>query len=89
MQRYYVYILKSAVDGQMYVGCTHNLQERFALHNSKKVASTKRRAPFCLIYYEAFPNKTDAFAREQFFKTGWGKNHLKKLLGNFFNSLKV
>lgn len=89
MQRYYVYVLKSKRDGDLYVGCTKDLQERFALHNSKKVASTKRRVPFDLIYYEAFLNKSDAFEREQFFKTGWGKTSLKKLLSNFFNSLKV
>ena len=70
----------------MYIGCTNNLQKRIYEHNSGKVFSTKHRMPFDLIYYEAFVNKKDAFAREQWLKTGWGRNHLAKML---INSLKI
>jgi len=38
-----------------------------------------------LIYYEAFINKHDAFKREQWLKTGWGRNQLKKILGGSLN----
>ncbi len=40
-----------------------------------------------VIYYEAFLVKEDAFAREQWLKTGWGRNHIKKILQNYFKSL--
>jgi len=33
-----------------------------------------------LIYYEAYLDKQDAFAREKWLKTGWGRNYLKKIL---------
>lgn len=85
----YLYILKSTVDDELYVGCTNNLKKRIELHNSKKVYSTSSRCPFELIYYEAYLNKKDAFAREQFYKSGWGRKHIKKILANYFHSQKI
>lgn len=84
---HYVYILQSNKDNNLYVGCTNNLKQRFELHNLGKINSTKNRKPFMLIYYEAFLNKNDAFAREQWLKTGWGRNQLKKILANYFKNL--
>lgn len=81
---YYVYILISLKDGKFYIGCTNNLKKRFGMHNSGKIESTKKRTPFKLIYYEAMLNKKDAFAREQWLKSGWGGNHIKKILRNYF-----
>lgn len=82
----YVYTLQSKADNDLYIGCTQNLKKRLLLHNSKKIASTAKRTPFILIYYEAYLNKTDAFIREGYLKTGWGHNYLKKTLSNFFNN---
>ena len=82
----YVYVLKSKVDDDLYIGCTNNIKERLKLHNSNKVRSTVKRTPLILIYYEGFLNKHDAFNREQFLKTGWGRNHLKKVLHHYFIS---
>jgi len=81
----YVYILQSGKDKELYVGCTQNLKNRLVPHNAKKVLATKHRTPLKLIHYEAFLNKSDAFAREQFLKTGWGRNYLIKTLRNLFN----
>ena len=64
---------------------TNNLGERLRLHNQGKVHATQFRAPFEIIYFEAHHNKYDAAAREQFLKTGWGKNWIKKTLSNFLN----
>lgn len=83
---YYTYILKSERDRKLYVGCTKDLRKRIAMHNSRKVFSTHTRAPLRLIYYEAFLDKRDAFAREQWLKTGWRRNHLQKILAH---SLKI
>lgn len=84
---YYVYILISKKDNQLYIGCTNDLQKRFKLHNLGKIEATKNRRPLELIYYEAFINKHDAFEREQWLKTGWGRNQLKKILFNFLKNL--
>lgn len=80
----YVYVLQSNKDGEIYVGCTNDLKKRLVLHNAKKVLSTKRHALYSLIYYEAYVNEMDAFARERYMKTGWGKAFLRKTLKNFF-----
>jgi len=85
----YLYILKSSIDGKLYIGCTNDLKKRLKLHNSKKVDSTKYRSPLKLIYYEAYLNKKDAFEREKFYKSGWGRKHVKKILANYFYSQKI
>lgn len=80
---YYVYLLQSQKDNKLYTGCTNDLQKRFKQHNKGEVFSTKNRGPFKLIYYEACINKSDAFAREKYLKTGMGKRYLKNRLKRF------
>jgi len=80
---YYVYILQSIKDNNFYTGCTSDLKNRLTMHNGGKIESTKNRKPFKIIHYEAFLNKHDAFTREQWLKTGWGRNHLQKTLLNY------
>ena len=81
----YVYILQSKNDLGIYIGCTNNIKARLVLHNKKKVDSTKNRVPLILIHYEAYIDSRDAFKRERFLKTGWGRNFIRKNLSNFFN----
>ncbi len=82
----YIYILKSSKDGELYTGCTTDLKARLILHNAKKVNSTAKRAPLVLIYYEAYINKKDAYVREKYMKTRYGRNYIRKVLANFFIS---
>lgn len=86
---WYVYIIRSVNHEWNYVGLTDNLKKRFELHNNGKVFSTKSHVPFSLMYYEAHNNKYDAAAREQFLKTGWGKDWIKRTLNNYFKSKKL
>lgn len=81
----YVYVLQSKKDKDLYIGCTKDLKSRLILHNAKKVASTKNRARFALIYYEAYINSKDAYKREVYMKSRYGHNYLHKVLSNFFN----
>jgi len=83
---HYVYVLHSLKDNQFYIGCKKDLQRRVREHNNGRVESTKLRKPLELIFYEAFTNQSDAFAREKWFKTGWGRTHMSKMLSN---TLKV
>jgi len=64
MTRCYVYILRSRKDGQLYVGSTRDLRKRLQRHNGGNVPSTKGRAPFDLVYYEAYRSEKDARHRE-------------------------
>ncbi len=82
----YLYIIQSKKNGEMYTGCTKDIKARLLLHNAKKVDSTKKNVPFALIYYEAYINNTDAYNREKYMKTQYGRNYIKKVLSNFFIS---
>jgi len=77
---WYVYVLKSKLDHGLYIGCTNDLRHRIKLHNDGKVTATKFRGPFVLTCYEAYPDRRDAFVREKWLKTGWGRNYIKKTL---------
>jgi len=84
---YYVYILLSKKDNKLYIGCTNNLIKRLGQHNSKKVESTKSRAPFKLIYYEAYINEKNAFRREKFYKSGRGHEVIQRVLKETLENL--
>lgn len=84
---YYVYILKSDIDGNIYTGFTSNLKSRLQEHNLGTVISTKNRRPLKLIYYEAYSSETDARKREKYLKGGGNaKNVLKLQLEYSLNS---
>lgn len=74
---HYVYVLRSAADGNFYVGYTNDLKRRFAEHEQGKVPSTKSRLPVELVYYEACRSREDATKREKYLKTAWGKRYIK------------
>jgi putative endonuclease len=62
---FYLYILKSKKDKNLYIGSTNDLKKRLSLHNSGKVFSTKLRFPLELVYYEAYKSGKDARKREK------------------------
>jgi putative endonuclease len=75
---WYVYILRSTIDKNLYVGSTNNIRRRLTEHNSGKVDSTKDRIPFSLEAYIAVKDKARAIELEQYFKTGSGRAMLQK-----------
>ena len=80
---YYTYILKSKKSGRFYTGSTNDLQKRLKLHNDGKSNFTKKDKPYELIYYEACKEREDAFAREIYLKSGYGKRFIKNRLRRF------
>ena len=80
---YYVYILRSTIDNNLYVGYTKDLNNRIEQHNGGFVTSTKNRRPLQLIYYEVCFNQQDATHREKYLKTSWGKRYIKSRLKNY------
>ena len=83
---YYVYILRSLVDGRLYVGSTRDLGTRLPLHNSGAIRSTSPRRPLELIFYEAYRSVYDAKRREAYFKTTKGKTALRTMLREFLGT---
>jgi len=87
---FYVYILRSKIDGDLYIGYTGDLKRRFAEHNSGKNRSTKGRIPFELIYYEAYRSKVDAMRREKALKLrGQALSQLKRRIESSLLDLMV
>jgi putative endonuclease len=75
---WYVYILRSSIDKNLYVGSTNNIRRRLTEHNSGEVDSTRSRIPFSLEAYIAVKDQTKAIELEQYFKTGSGRALLQK-----------
>jgi len=83
---YYVYILQSLKDHSLYIGYSPDLKNRVRKHNAKQVIATKDKAPWKLIYYEAYLNRKDATGREKFLKSGSGWRFIKKQLYHYINA---
>ena len=80
---FYVYILKSLKDGELYCGSTNDLRRRLKEHNEKKSFATRLRVPFKLMYYEAYASEKDARKREHNLKLrSRAFAQLKKRLGD-------
>lgn len=79
MDKYYVYILISEKGGRLYKGLSTDIDKRIKEHNSGKTKSTKAFIPWRLIYKEEYYTLEEAREREKFFKSGIGREYLKKL----------
>ncbi len=77
---FYVYILRSKKDKRFYVGSTGDLKRRMEEHTRGNVESTKHRRPLELLCYEAYTNKSETQAREQYLKSSDGKKDLRRRL---------
>jgi putative endonuclease len=87
---FYTYILQSlSVKDELYIGYTNDLKRRFKEHNQKQNFSTKRYAPWRLIYYEACLNEIDAKRREKYFKVSQGRRLLRRRLKEYFYQEKI
>ena len=65
----------------MYVGYTEDLKSRLKSHNKGSCRFTKGHKPWEIVYTEEFNTKGEAMKRESFFKTGVGRQILKKYCG--------
>jgi len=78
---YTVYVLKNS-QGLLYKGYTGNLEERLITHNAgSRLKWTGIRGPWTLVYQEEVDTKIEALKREKFFKSGKGREFLKKIIG--------
>ena len=78
---HYVYIIQSInYPGQIYLGCTKNLDKRLSNHNSGTTTHTDKYKPWKLIVYIAFTNKERAYEFEKYLKSGSGRAFRDKRL---------
>jgi len=77
---HYVYVLQSVRYKSLYIGLTNNPERRLYEHNIGNSKYTKGRRPYILLYKEKFDNRNKARNRERYFKSGVGRDELKKLI---------
>ena len=75
----WIYALSSQLRNYIYVGMTSDLNRRIGEHNSGKEKTTKPYRPFTLIYQEQCENRQEGRKREKYWKSGVGKEKLRKL----------
>jgi putative endonuclease len=75
--KYFVYAIKSEVDGRIYVGFSENVQNRIKEHNSGKTKSTKGYRPWKLFFTLECESRKEAREKEKYYKSGTGKEKLK------------
>ena len=73
-----IYVLRSAKDRNLYIGCTKDVDKRLKQHSNGQVRATKGRRPFTLIYIERYSDAYEAFRQERFYKSAKGKKVLKE-----------
>ena len=62
---YYVYIIKSDLDGSFYKGYTEDPVLRLQRHNNKESIYTSSKVPWKLVYVEEMHSKREALIREK------------------------
>ena len=77
--KFYVYAISSLKHNYIYVGLTQNVENRVKRHNDGRERTTKYYRPFVLIYTEVCNTRLEARVREKYWKSGVGKEKLKKL----------
>ncbi len=81
--KFFVYILQSLKNNDIYVGSTENVGNRLRLHNAGKVKSTKHMRPWKVVYTESFGSATEARKREYFLKTQKSRKLLESLIARY------
>lgn len=77
---FFVYFLLCENKGNVYVGCTNNLERRLSEHHKGFVQSTKNRRPTELIFFEKYDILSLARKREKYLKSLYGARERKKII---------
>ena len=76
----YLYVIRSLANRNLYVGICKNLTSRLREHNAGKNRYTKGVRPWEIVHSEKFPDWSTARAKEKYYKSGVGKEELKRKL---------
>lgn len=85
---FYIYIIQSKINNNIYIGFTSDLRKRLIEHNQGLNFSTKRYMPWKLIYYEACLEQNDAKRREKYLKTTQGGRLIKRRIKDYLYKVK-
>jgi len=76
---FWVYAISSLNRNYIYVGLTSGLESRITRHNKGYEKTTKPYCAFVLLFSEQVNTRTDAREREKYWKSGIGKEKLRRL----------
>jgi putative endonuclease len=82
---FYVYVIKCAKSGKIYIGQTNNISNRLKRHNLKLPIKKKsytfiNKGPWKLVYKENFQSRKEAKAREKQLKSYKGREYIKSII---------
>jgi putative endonuclease len=84
----YVYVLKSEKHWRFYVGLANDVEVRLKEHNNGKTKSTRPYKPWKLVLWSESDSLAEARRREKWFKSGVGKEYIKRHWQNNFERKK-
>ncbi len=76
---FWVYAISSLNRNYISVGLNSDLESRIARYNKGYEKTTKPYRPFVLLFSEQVNTRTDAREREKYWKSGIGKEKLRRL----------
>jgi len=82
---FYCYILYSDTLDRYYIGHTQDLSQRLQKHLTNHKGFTGRVSDWKVVYFEVFPTKTAAYARERAIKRRKSRKYIETLISNFGN----
>ena len=82
-----VYAILSLKDGRVYVGYSENVNRRLKEHNAGDCRSTKGYRPWKLVFEERVETLGEALKLEKYYKTGSGKEKLKRKIKGPYSSM--
>ena len=74
---YFTYVLYSDKLKKYYTGYTKDIDKRIVHHNIGLNKWSKRGIPWELVYSEIYSTKSEAIKRENYLKTGKGREFIK------------
>ncbi len=76
---YFVYVLRNQKH-ELYKGITDNIDRRLIEHNKNKNIGTRGKGPWVVVYLEECEDRMEARKREKYFKSGQGREFIKKFI---------
>jgi len=66
---FFTYILKSEVDGSLYIGQTQDVEKRLKRHNAGRNRSTSAKRPWVLLFAKQCASRPEAMKLEKYLKS--------------------
>ena len=76
--KYHSYVLRSLKNGLLYKGSTSNIENRIKDHNAGRVTFSSKHTPWEIVILELHDSMRNAMKREKWYKTGVGREWIKK-----------